>query len=105
MRKFLPALLFIGLFIRFSTTTLAQDKIKISIIDFYGNRKVTTDELRKVLAVSEGEISTDSLKAEKFEARLKVIPGVKHAHTYMVCCEQKTGGYILFAGFQKIMTR
>lgn len=82
----------------FTATAMAQDKILISIIDFYGNRSITDDQLRKALSLSEGEISTDSLNREKYEARIKAIPGVKQAHLNLVCCDPATKGVILFAG-------
>lgn len=97
MRNFLVTVLFTG----FATVSPAQKKILISTIDFYGNRKVSTEQLKKALLLSEGELSTDSLKGGKFEARLKAVPGVKHAHTYMVCCDQNTSGWILFVGISE----
>lgn len=80
------------------TTIAAQNTITISIIDFYGNRTISTELLDKTLMLSKGEINTDTLSREKYEVRLKAIPGVKQAHINLVCCDEKTKGWILFAG-------
>ena len=70
---------------------------RISVIDFYGLRKVPESRLRQALGAREG----DPLPASKAEAedRLERVDGVVEARLEAVCCE--AGGAMLFVGIEE----
>jgi len=70
---------------------------KISIIDFYGVRRVSEQSLRKALGVKEGDQLPSSKAAA--EERLEQVEGVVAAQLEAVCCE--AGGAILFVGIEE----
>jgi len=74
----------------------AQD-LRLDVLDFYGLRKVSESQIRKVLRVREG----DRLPASKgdAEARLDQIPGVVESHLEAVCCDN--GQTILYVGIEE----
>lgn len=69
----------------------------IGIIDFYGLRSVTEQQVRAALQIKEG----DSLSDEPKEARrrLEALPNVAQARLNLVCCE--TGKAILYVGIRE----
>lgn len=70
---------------------------RIALIDFYGLRKLSAEELRKALGVREG----DPLPPSKGDAeeRLEQVRGVVRARLEAVCCED--GGAILYVGIEE----
>jgi hypothetical protein len=70
----------------------------IGIIDFYGLRTVTPQQIRNVLAVKEGDPMPQSASAASdVVRRLKGIPGVVGARLERVCCDPEGKG-MLFIG-------
>ncbi len=76
---------------------LSAQAPRIALIDFYGVRKVSLEELRKALGVREG----DPLPASKGDAeeRLERVRGVVRARLEAVCCEDR--GAILYVGIEE----
>jgi hypothetical protein len=70
----------------------------IGILDFYGLRTVAEAQVRKALALKEGDRAPQSA-AEKTEAvrRLEKVPDVEHARLARVCCDER-GRSILYVG-------
>ncbi|MCS6954444.1 MAG: hypothetical protein RMK57_14385 [Bryobacterales bacterium] len=70
---------------------------RIALIDFYGLRKVSAEQLRKALGAREG----DPLPPSKGDAedRLEQVRGVVRARLEAVCCED--GGAILYVGIEE----
>jgi hypothetical protein len=70
---------------------------RVGVIDFYGTRKTSQDELRKALQLKEG----DALTASKgdVEDRLEKVPGVAAALLTATCCED--GKAILYVGVEE----
>jgi len=69
----------------------------IGIIDFYGLRSVSEQQVRQALQIKEGE----SVPASREEAqrRLEVLPNVQQALLNFVCCE--AGKTILYVGIKE----
>jgi hypothetical protein len=71
----------------------------ISHIDLFGNRSVSSGEIRKSLPLKEGDtINYQSFPGRKYETILKGIPGVKRANISLVCCDQNDGGWLIYVG-------
>ena len=69
----------------------------IGIIDFYGLRGVTEQQVREALQIKEGDpVSVDRKEARR---RLEALPGVAEARLSLVCCE--AGKAILFVGIRE----
>lgn len=66
----------------------------IGIIDFYGLRTVTEQQVRAALQIKEGDSLSDEPKDAR--RRLKALPGVAQARLEMVCCD--SGKAILYVG-------
>jgi hypothetical protein len=73
----------------------------IGVIDFYGNRKITTAQIRKALGFAEGAPLPGS-KAD-VESRLEEIPGVRAARVQAACCDDG-GKAILYVGIDEAGT-
>jgi hypothetical protein len=69
----------------------------IGVIDFYGQRKVSTEKIRAALGVTEG----DRLPSSKgdVEERIESVPGVVLAHLEAACCVDKKA--ILYVGVEE----
>lgn len=93
---FLPSLTMI----LFSNLASAQPE-RISIIDFFGLRTVTAEQVRKVIAIREGDTLDDKFDAAEMEKRIREIPGVKHGTFSIVCCDPGTNGKIIFIGISE----
>jgi HEAT repeats len=73
----------------------------IGIIDFYGLRKVTREQVRKELGLNEGDpVPRSASVVSQVRERLKKIPGVVDARLAMVCCDAE-GKTILFVGIEE----
>ena len=70
----------------------------IGIIDFYGLRGVSAQQVKEALQIKEGDSMPDDLEGAKRRAaqRLKSLPGVVGARISLVCCD--AGKAILFVG-------
>jgi hypothetical protein len=79
------------------TITVSAQDLRVGVIDFYGLRRVSESQVRKVLGVREG----DPLPASKgdAEARLDQISGVVESHLEAVCCDD--GQTILYVGLEE----
>jgi hypothetical protein len=85
------------------TNSWAQH-IKLGIIDFYGNRKVTVAQVREKLLFHEGDsigYEQVSLRKDSSLQLLKTIPGVKNAAFDFICCDDNKGQYMLFVGIDE----
>ncbi len=76
---------------------LAAQAPRISVIDFYGLRRLSEGRLRQALAVKEGDPLPPS-KAD-VEERLTELDGLVLARVEAVCCE--AGGAMLFVGIEE----
>jgi hypothetical protein len=70
---------------------------KVGLVEIYGARKVSSERIRKELAVKPGDGLPRS-KADS-EARLETIPGVVLAQLEAVCCEDHQA--ILYVGIEE----
>jgi hypothetical protein len=84
---------------------LGQDQLTqsavIGIIDFYGLRTVSEEQIRAVLGIEEGDtlhFDRDSSGAD-LKRRLAEIPGVTRAELAAICCE--AGQFVLFVGIEE----
>ncbi len=74
----------------------------IGIIDFYGLRTVSEEQIRAVLGIEEGDTlrsDRDSSRAADARRRLAGIPGVTRAGLAAICCE--AGQVVLFVGIEE----
>jgi len=78
-------------------TSLSAQDLRVGVIDFYGLRKISESQIRKVLGVREG----DPLPASKGDAETKLdqISGVVESHLEAVCCD--AGRTILYVGIEE----
>lgn len=90
----IPALLFL---ISLVQGPASAQTPPIGIIDFYGLRTVSEQQVRTVLGIKEG----DQPPASRGEAeqRLQALPNVEQARLNMVCCE--AGKVILYVGIRE----
>jgi len=90
LRRTIPLLLLVA------TAVSAQD-LRVGVIDFYGLRKISESQVRKILGVREGDL----LPASKGDAegKLDQIPGVVESHLEAVCCD--AGRTILYVGIEE----
>src|SRR5213592_2557900 len=56
----------------------------VGIIDFYGLRSVSEQQVRQTLQIREGDALPDSVK--ELERRLEALPNVQQARLERVCC-------------------
>jgi len=91
VRSTLPVFLFLAV-----TSAYAQD-LRVDVLDFYGLRKVSETQIRKALAVREGDRMPPS-KGDA-EAKLDQLPGVVESHLEAVCCDN--GQTILYVGIEE----
>ena len=75
---------FLVLVLLVSTHSFAQYP-PIGIIDFYGLRKVSADEVRNLLGIQEGDTLPPS-EAADLERRLAGIPGDTSIHVFRLGC-------------------
>jgi len=90
VRRTIPLLFLVA------TAISAQD-LRVGVIDFYGLRKISESQVRKILGVREGDL----LPASKGDAegKLDQIPGVVESHLEAVCCD--AGRTILYVGIEE----
>jgi hypothetical protein len=69
----------------------------IGIIDFYGLRSISEQQVREALQIKEGDAVPDS--REEAERRLEALPNVEQARLNLVCCE--AGKTILYVGIKE----
>lgn len=83
---------------------LGGQTFQIGIIDFYGLRRVPTDDVRRALTFNEGATISlaDGLPAylAESERTLSTLPGVARARTSVICCDG-AGRMIVFVGIQE----
>ena len=86
----------IPLLLLVATAISAQD-LRVGVIDFYGLRKISESQVRRILGVREGDL----LPASKGDAegKLDQIPGVVESHLEAVCCDG--GRTILYVGIEE----
>lgn len=70
---------------------------QISIIDFYGLRKVKEQEVLKALQVKPGD-SIGRIDKGAMIGRLLSMTGVQDAHIAMICCDDKEAKWMIFVG-------
>ena len=85
------------LFLLVSVSVPVSAQPKIAVIDFYGQRKVSAEKLRKSLGVKEG----DPLPPSKLdlEERLDKVGDIVQTHVEAVCCSE--GNAVLYAGVEE----
>jgi hypothetical protein len=83
-------------------TAAAPAALTIWIIDFYGLNRLSTDRLRGALTFKEGDTIAVGQRPPflaESETRLAAIPGVAHARTSVVCCDN--GHLIVYVGIEE----
>ncbi len=80
-------------------TTDGQDGLRIGIVDFYGARSISTDRLRQVVGLTEGDALPVEKDREALARKLEAVPGVTVARVNAICCHE--GAAILFVGIQE----
>src|SRR6266487_1311481 len=69
----------------------------VGIIEFYGLRTVSEQQVRQALQIREGDVLPESVK--ELERRLEALPNVQQARLEGVCCE--AGKFILYVGISE----
>src|SRR5215510_13036710 len=69
----------------------------IGIIDFYGLRNISEQQIREALQIKEGDPS--SVEPKEAKRRLESLADVAEAHLEFVCCDDGKG--ILFVGIRQ----
>ncbi|HEY2844445.1 MAG TPA: hypothetical protein VGJ09_12375 [Bryobacteraceae bacterium] len=77
--------------------TLSAQDLRVGVIDFYGLRKISESQIRKVLGVREGDMLPSS--KGNAEAALDQISGVVESHLEAVCCDE--GKTVLYVGIEE----
>lgn len=93
-RRLFALLLVLTLAAPAASTAQQPEMPPVGIIDFYGLRRVTPQQARAALGVTEGDSTPRSVAAAV--RRLEALPGVARAAVDRVCCEQ--GKVILYVG-------
>ena len=106
MRRSAPAL--IGVVCIGSVAALAAQDVRIGIIDFYGLKHLSPAALRPALTFKEGDAltmdgGTRPASLVESEQRLSRVPGVAHARTEIVCCDD--GRIIVYVGIEETDAR
>jgi hypothetical protein len=86
----------IFLFVLLSGSANAQNP-PIGIIDFYGLRSVSEQQVRDALQIKEGDSLPES--SEQARRRLEALPNVERAFLGRVCCD--AGKSLLYVGIQE----
>jgi hypothetical protein len=81
-----------------AATPLAAQVPKIGIVDVYGARTLTADQLRRAARIAVGDSVTNRTKADAV-ARLRALPNVRAAEVDIVCCEN--GQSIAYIGVRE----
>src|SRR5262245_44864744 len=73
----------------------------IGVIDFYGLRSISEQQIREALQIKEGDSLTNNMQEAKRMAalRLESLPGVAEANIDLVCCD--AGKAILYVGIRE----
>jgi hypothetical protein len=74
-----------------------QAQKKITVVDLYGNYTIPAATIRSRLGLTQGD-TLNAVNTDSFTKKLKSLPGVHDASTSLICCDQVTGGVILFIG-------
>lgn len=78
-------------------TTQEPPMPPIGVIDFYGLRNVSEQQVRAALQIKEGDSLSD--KPKEARRRLEALPGVAETHFNLVCCE--AGKATLYVGIRE----
>jgi hypothetical protein len=70
---------------------------EIGIIDFYGLRSISEQQVRQALQIKEGDTVPDS--RDEAQRRLQALPNVQQARLKFVCCD--AGKAILYVGIRE----
>lgn len=82
----------------FCCAPVKPQAVRIGLVDVYGNRSLSSETVITTAGIHEGDtISQRELAERKIENNLQKIPGVKLAHTSVICCAGN-GSFILFIG-------
>lgn len=88
---------FFGFLLSLCQIAFAQ-QTKVSAIEIYGNRKISSDAIYAYLNIKKGDsVNPENLRSQDIVLRLKQIPGVKHATINPTCCDAE-GNLIIYAG-------
>jgi hypothetical protein len=94
------ALVVVGVAALVAVASAQAPTFQIGIIDFYGLRRVSALEARQALTFKEDDtIAPDDARLAESEHRLAVLPGVAHARTSLICCDD--GRAIIYVGVEE----
>lgn len=97
-----PFLTFLYCSLTFSS--FAQQKI--GLVDLYGHQRVSASAIREALHLLPGDtIDAASFDRTAVRQRLLAVPGVQQAAIDLVCCDDSTGGAILYIGIAEKRSR
>jgi hypothetical protein len=72
---------------------------KLGIIEVYGARTVSVADIRRAIGMKEGDtLDRKTLDKSAIEKRILSVPGIMQANVSLVCCDDKEGRSILYAG-------
>jgi hypothetical protein len=77
---------------------VAAQQPRVGLVDTYGGRTLSADQLRRAARINAGDSITNSIAVEA-EARLLALPNVAEAHVDVVCCEN--GRSIVYLGVRE----
>lgn len=82
--------------------TLAAQPVFVSTIDFFGLRNTPEHTVRQQLNFNEGD-SIDMFRRSIAETRKRLlnIPGIRNVDIATVCCDEKSGGWIIYVGIDE----
>lgn len=81
--------------------TVSSESRQIATIDFYGQRTVSEDALRKALPIHEGDkVSKGDSLTEQARSALNTMAHVRDVRVELICCAQDAGMH-LFVGVQE----
>ena len=76
-----------------------SQSLPIAFIEVFGNRKVSANEVIQKAGIHEGDsISMAEFDLEQIFNRIMAVPAVKLTMISPICCEDLTGGWLIFIG-------
>src|SRR6478736_6514457 len=76
-----------------------SQSLPIAFIEVFGNRKVSANEVIQKAGIHEGDtISLAEFDFEQSSNRILAVPKVKQTMISPICCEERTGGWLIFIG-------
>jgi len=79
-----------------------SQKLPVAMIEVFGNRQVSADAVLQKAGIHESDtIAMFDFGKELIISRIRSLPAVKGATIEPVCCEDRTGGLLIFIGISE----